>query len=449
MTKRLFYFIVSLLIILFSIKPVYSQSKILINEFLIEPTPQAVEIINIGDQNTDLSGWIIDDDGGSSTAYTIPQNSIIYPNSCLVFSSNFYLNRSSADVVRLINNIGDIIDSFSYKSSSGSGISYFRLPDSESNWTTGPANLGLFNSTKTSCIIPPIPTFTLTPTPSLVFLSTITPEIATPTLVRPTAIPSPTLTEIAIPSISPTPLLVSCDNIYISEVMIYPETGEHEWVELYNDNDYLVSLQNWYIDDIENTGSVPKLFSLEIPAKSFGSLDLTSSVFNNDGDQVRLMDFNKTLKDSFEYIKAVKGKSFGRTSLENDEFCLQLPSNNSVNNSCIYLTNTPFPTFTNTPTPINKSIFITTSVLSSPLTNDNTGYEATQQIKPANDINVDDPLTERGSVLSSKTGDKIVYNKNNKMITYVRGFTSSSFFISILNISYIIHKILRRLCEKN
>src|SRR5450830_1688148 len=108
--------------------PVFAQSKILINEFLIDPQPQSVEIFNSGTESTDISDWIIDDSGGI-TFYTIPKDSIIFPNQCLVFSADFNLNKTSADTVRLIDNSQQLIDFFSYKSSSGSGISYFRLPD--------------------------------------------------------------------------------------------------------------------------------------------------------------------------------------------------------------------------------------------------------------------------------------------------------------------------------
>jgi hypothetical protein len=447
MSKWLFcLFITLFLIFLQFLKPVYSQSKILINEFLIEPTPQVIEIINIGSQTIDISGWIIDDDGGSSSIFTIPQNSIIYPNSCLVYSSNFYLNRTSADSVRLINNVGDVIDSFSYKLSSGSGVAYFRLPDGENNWTTGSPNLGLFNSTKTSCLLSPTSTSTLTPTPSPNLLLTITPGFITPTLVNPTEIPSSTPIPTITPRLFPTPSPTSYDNIYLSEVMIYPETEEHEWVEFYNNNDFLVSLENWYLDDLENGGSAPKLFSLEIPAKSLIVFELTSSVFNNDGDQIRLLDFNKILKDSFEYTNSIKGKTYGRISLETDEFCLQEPSKNSANNPCVSPTNKPTPAPTNSLTLIRTPTPIITLTLPPSLTNNKTTHETVLQTERASDVNVDAPSIETGTVLSAGTKNKPI---NRKMIAYVKGLASSSFFISILNVFYIFHKMYKRLHEKN
>lgn len=317
-------------------RAVLAQPKVVINEFLIDPQPQQVEIINIGNEQVNISGWNVDDSGGL-TFYTIPQNSILYPNSCLVFSGDFNLNKTSADIIRLINN-QEIIDSFSYKSSSGSGISYYRLPDGDINWTTGSANLGLFNSSKLSCYISPtqIPTVALpltnTPTPT----TTIEPEVP--------------LT----PELTPT----AYNGIYISEVMVNPNTGNNEWIEFYNNNDFLVYLINWYVDDLENSGSSPKKFSLEIPAFEYKAFNLNSSMFNNNGDSVRLLDFNKELKDDFEYKSSVQGKTWGRITVDNDDFCLQEASYEKLNNACLNQTSTT----TTTPSVINTPASIKTSI---------------------------------------------------------------------------------------
>ena len=138
--------------------------------------------------------------------------------------------------------------------------------------------------------------------------------------------------------------------VYISEAMVYPQTSESEWIELYNDNDFSVDLTNWYIDDIENGGSLPKILNINIEPKSYAVFNLTSSMFNNNGDAVRLLDFNKNFKDGFEYSDGTQGKSWGRTSFENDNFCLQEPTKNLKNSSCLVPTNSPTPTSNPTPT---------------------------------------------------------------------------------------------------
>lgn len=308
---------------------IFADSKILINEFLIDPQPQSVEIFNSGTQSADISDWVIDDSGGT-TFYTIPKESVIFPNQCLVFSADFNLNKMSEDTIRLINASQQLIDSFSYKSSSGSGISYFRSEDGTDIWTSGSANLGKYNGTEQACLFP---TLTMTPSPIQPTPTDVqTPNLGVSTNPTETGNPSPTCTDQAclVPTVQQ-----SLDNIYLSEVMVNPTTGEKEWIEIYNNNDFAVNLNSWYIDDLENAGSTPKIFSLEISAKSYGVFDLSSSMFNNDEDSVRLLDFNKNLKDDFEYSKSEHEKTLGRTSFESDDFCLQEPSKNSVNNSCI------------------------------------------------------------------------------------------------------------------
>lgn len=297
-----------------SFKKVIAQSRIFINEFLIESQPQQVEIYNGGTETVDISGWIIDDSGGT-TFYTIPQSSLINPGFCLIFSGDFNLNKTSADTIRLLNG-ESIIDSFSYKSSSGSGISFMRFPDGENNWATGTANLGKYNfRTEQACLFSALtPIITDLPTPITTVTATSQVQIN--------------------PSETPNPTPFSYENIYISEVMVNPVSGNKEWVEIYNNNDFPVLLTNWYIDDIENGGSSPKTFSLEIPAKNYRSLNLLWSMFNNDNDSVRLLDFNKNLKDNFEYNSSIQGKTFGRISIDSDSFCLQDPSYETANNPC-------------------------------------------------------------------------------------------------------------------
>ena len=94
------------------------------------------------------------------------------------------------------------------------------------------------------------------------------------------------------------------DNMYLSEVMVQPESGNNEWIEVYNANEFEVALDNWYIDDLENEGTTPKKFSLTIDSKGYRVFELSSSMFNNNGDSVRLLDFNqKELEQEFEKLE--------------------------------------------------------------------------------------------------------------------------------------------------
>lgn len=323
--------VVFLCLLFFLFTPtVFSVSPIVINEFLVEPVQQ-VEIYNTATESADISGWYVDDSGGT-TFGTLPSNIVLGPNECYVFSENINLNKSSTDTIRLFSKTAsptdlsaELIDSYSYSKSPGEGISWGRIPDGNATWATGSANLGLFNSTLTSCL--PAPTQTPTPSPTPV-------PSPTPTT-APTITPSPTLSPIntPVPTVTPPP---SVQNIILSEIYPNPGTGNNEWIELYNQNDTEVSLTDWYIDDAENAGSSPKKFNLVIPAKGYASYDLTSSMLNNDGDTVRLLNVQKQEIDTVEYSNSTSEQSFSRQGTTTDsKWCSTTASKNAVNSSCI------------------------------------------------------------------------------------------------------------------
>lgn len=174
--------------------------------------------------------------------------------------------------------------------------------------------------------------------PIEIISSSPTPTIL-PTQVE-TQAPSPTTNEV--PTITPVP--ISFENVFISEAMVHPKTGENEWVEIYNGNNFDVELIDWFIDDVENGGTTPKKFSLNIPAKSYKAIIMTSNIFNDSGDIVRLLDFNKNAVDSFEYAGSTEDFSYGRISLEDNNYCLQTASFEIANNSCFEPTLKPTPT---------------------------------------------------------------------------------------------------------
>jgi hypothetical protein len=175
----------------------------------------------------------------------------------------------------------------------------------------------------------------ITPDPTPLISSSASSSTEESTL---SSISSPT----SIPTESPTPTPFPISNIFLSEIMVYPETTDCEWVEIYNGNNFPVSLNNWYLDDQENGGSSPKKFTLNLPALGLAVYDLSFSMFNNTQDQVRLLDNNKNVVDSFEYDKAEKNLTWARTDFTQDNFCLQTPSKNQFNSSsCLNATTTP------------------------------------------------------------------------------------------------------------
>ncbi len=298
-------------LLLFLLFPSCVFADIRINEFLVDPSPQQVEIFNTGDSTVDISGWYIDDSDGS-TYFKISDGTQLQPKACQVFSADFNFNKTSADSVRLFDPSKNpteagatIIDSYSYSSSPGTNISYQRKPDGTGDWSSGEPTFGQNNETKSSCVNAE---------------TTITP------------VPSPT----------------SHEKISVSEAYVYPASGEGEWVELYNDNDFEVNLQNWFIDDGLGSGSSPKQFSLTIGAKRYAVYELSSSMFNNDGDTVRLLDTNSNVKHEFSYDESKEGFTVSPS-------CMRTPTKGSANNSCIEPTSGPVTSApTKSPTPAKK-----------------------------------------------------------------------------------------------
>lgn len=164
-------------------------------------------------------------------------------------------------------------------------------------------------------------------------------------------VPSPTIYES--PTLTPTSVLIN--NIFLSEVMVHPRTEEKEWVEIYNDNDFDIMLIDWLIDDIENGGTTPKKFSLNIPAKNYKVIVLTTNIFNDSGDVVRLLDSNKNVIDEFEYAGSTEDYTYGRTLLEDNNFCLQTASFETANNNCFEPTTKPTPTEKSYPKYLNQT----------------------------------------------------------------------------------------------
>ncbi|MFH0773078.1 MAG: lamin tail domain-containing protein [bacterium] len=316
-------FFIYLIICLFVVF-VYSNTifaSVVLNEVAIQPN-QTVELYNTASTSADISSWYIDDAGGT-TYYTIPSQTILPPQSCYLFSADFNFNKSSADIVRLFDNTSPptsssakLIEQYSYAKAPEANYSFSKKTDGGFEWQTITSSLGLFNESLLSCI----PTATPTPLPS-----------ATPSP-TPTILPSPTTEPTQAPSHTPE---IHYQNIFISEVYPYPPSGEHEWVEIYNGNNIQINLERWYIDDGENTGGTPKSFSLTLNPYMYAVINLSSALFNNVGDVVRLLNSDKYEKDSMEYGKITQGKSIARTSFFEDSYCEQEPSKNAANFSCL------------------------------------------------------------------------------------------------------------------
>ena len=320
-------------VLIFS-KNVFASLKL--NE--IYPAPPSgeyewIELYNDENQTVDISQYQLLDLAGNKIKIST-QSAL--PFGFVLATSSSVLN-NIGDTISFKNNLGDIIEIATYSASFDSTKTYVKCPNGNGSWFVL-NTLTKNSSNEIACQI-------LTPSPTLEPTLTLTPTL---TIIPTEGLENPTpIASLASPSEGgpePTAKAGTYDNIYISEVMVNPPIGEKEWVEIYNNNDFSVSLNDWYIDDLENAGSTPKIFSLEISKKSYAVFDLSTSIFNNDGDNIRLLDHKKDLKDDLEYNKTDQGKTLGRTNFDSDDFCIQEPSKSSINNPCIDPTPTITPT---------------------------------------------------------------------------------------------------------
>lgn len=419
------------LISFFLFKNIDVSAVLRLNE--IYPAPASgeqewIEIYNDEDNSIDISGYYLNDLANNRISIS---ESVVAPLSFIIINSSNILN-NSGDTVYLKNASDETLESVVYSGSFGSDKSYAKCEDGTWQITT---TLTKSSSNAPACPTPtqsptPTPTVTETPTPTPTLPASLTPSPTQVTLTI-TLTPMPTAT-----APTPTPVPTSYDNIIISEAMVNPESGEQEWIELYNDNDYEIFLDNWFVDDIENDGSSPKVFSLTIPSKSYGVFELDSSMFNNGGDSVRLLDFNKIEKAHFDYSSSEKGESWGK---ENDSYCLQEPSKGEANNSCISEeTSATALTSPITPTPTLTPIPLTTQT---PPTFASTRTASLSPALITTPVQILSSPYQKAMILGSSTklsDTKYTVNKN-----LLRSLSFSSISFSILAISSLIFKIKR------
>ncbi|MDD2807299.1 MAG: lamin tail domain-containing protein [Patescibacteria group bacterium] len=146
----------------FTISP-KAKPDIMLAEYLPDPVGsdtdhEFIELYNNEPKPIDLSGWQLDDDVNGSKPFTILDNTIIEPNSYLVFTrpqTKIALNNDS-DSVRLFSPNGDIIDESTYDSSK-EGSSYIKDENGDWQLTDTPTpgeinaiNVGLPENTTTA-----------------------------------------------------------------------------------------------------------------------------------------------------------------------------------------------------------------------------------------------------------------------------------------------------------
>lgn len=177
---------------------------VVINEFLPNPSSGEdwVELYNPTGDGIDISGWVLRDTA-ASVMKTIPSSTIISSHGFHLEYVDSRLNMDSDTIyLRTSASSSENIDSKSYSTNPGTGVSIGRSPDGEDNWVT-------FNTPTPDSSNNPA-TSTPTPTPTSTSISTPTPSLEptenpTPTpTIEPTLSPSPTATITSTPTPSPT-----------------------------------------------------------------------------------------------------------------------------------------------------------------------------------------------------------------------------------------------------
>ncbi len=296
------YFLLPLFVLFFlliSYTPTLSSSSLVINELFPNPSDGEVEWIELFNDSgiaVDLNDWIIEDVASHSAE--LKDLGIIEPNQFKVLSgeADGWLLNNSSETIFLRDNLGNVIDSYSYESTQ-EGLSFARVPDGGSNWLSlQTPTEGTTNGNSPT----PSPTPTPTPTPT----STIT--------------PSPT------PTLDPN----NISNIYLNELFPSPVSGK-EWIELYNDNDHEVVINNWYLDD---TKGKKYINNITIPSKDKIYFEFDSGFLNNTGEMIYLK-YGDIVKDQLPeaYPSIEKGYSWSKI---NGTWCISEPTKGSNNISC-------------------------------------------------------------------------------------------------------------------
>ncbi|PIP52941.1 hypothetical protein COX08_03790 [Candidatus Beckwithbacteria bacterium CG23_combo_of_CG06-09_8_20_14_all_34_8] len=175
-----------------------------------------------------------------------------------------------------------------------------------------------------------------------------TPTSAPTTVPSPTNTPKPTNTPTPIPTATNTN---DYENIKLSEIYASPESGENEWIEIYNENDFSVDLNSWYFQD--NAGTYKELKDFSIGGKSYAYFAFGSGYLNNIGDSITLLNSDKQRKDILPatYPSLSKDQSWAKVG---DDWCITVPSKGEANTQCQNQTTATI-TPTNTPKPSTKA----------------------------------------------------------------------------------------------
>ncbi|MBN1331877.1 lamin tail domain-containing protein [Candidatus Dojkabacteria bacterium] len=236
-----------------NIQAIEPDFQVSINEIL--PNPEGtdtgkewIELYNYSKETINLQNWQLKD---TSTKSFVFEEIELDSHEFLLIYPNFSLNQSDENV-SLYDDLGNLVDSFSYIISS-EGLSWARIPDGVGNWIPDKS-----------------------PTPGS----------------------TNNIDELDYP-----------DSLLISEIYPTPKDQESEWLEIFNNSSDEIDLTNWIISDLSNSAKLPGIIIEPYEYLTFEENLLTSVTLNNSGDTLALLNPNAEPVHEFIYQKTNAGLS--------------------------------------------------------------------------------------------------------------------------------------------
>ncbi len=327
LSKEKIIFIVLFFSVAFFVAPRLASAQVVINEIMYDlkgadDKHEWLEIKNTGSDEVDLTGWKLNDgDGTTNHALNAPPKN--NGRGSLVLPANGFLLLAD-DALTLTTDLpnyhGSIIDTVLSLSNTFATLKLFNSAGQEMASAFYSKEMGTAGSGKTlewkgsffkeSLAEGGTPGYTNdsgnqspaspTPTPA----PSASPLPAAP---ENETVSSPT------PSPAPAPSFQYSENIFINEFLPYPLKDEKEWVELYNAGSETINLTGWQIDDEENSTSpltIPD--NTQIKSGEFLVVTMSKSMFNNDGDKIRLLWPDGQVVHSVSYQTAKQNQSCSR-----------------------------------------------------------------------------------------------------------------------------------------
>lgn len=233
-----------------------AYARVLLTEVSPAPStgnPEWIEIYNDATTSADLTGWVLKDQlTAPSTLYTFSSlekdSFLLEPETYSVITLPTAKLNNSADGVTLIDESGEIRDQMSYTSS-----------QTDQTWSWDP-----INQLWIECA----------PTPSG--------ELLTECITTTEPSPSPS----ALPT--PSPTTQPTYSLSLSEIYAAPNSGETEWIEIFNDSSGVVAFDSLKIIDQSNNKKT--IDQVILNPHSYTVISWSGSLLNNDGDSISIVD---------------------------------------------------------------------------------------------------------------------------------------------------------------